>query len=310
MISLPIFALFILGSGFSQSFGSLVVCRLLAGIFASPPLSVGAGTNTDLWEPKDRAVMSTLFVLCPYLGPAFGCVASIPPILIIVTLTSLYSPVIGGFVAARKGWRWTQWTILFFAIAAYMLAVRMEETYKKTILRKRAKSLGLEAPKGPSGLAALKFLLHLTFFRPVVMLVTEPIVVALSLYIAFNFAVLYAFFAAFPLIFSSVYNFGVEQSGLIFLAVGIGCVLASITVILIDRLIYRKQLAQSHLQGREGVVAPEHRLYAAMIGSIGIPIGLFWFAWTARKGVHWMSPVAAAVPFAWGNLCVFVSVHY
>ena len=182
----------------------------------------------------------------------------------------------------------------------------MEETYKKTILRKRAKSLGLDRPQGPSGLAALKFLLHLTFFRPVHMLVTEPIVIAWSSYIAFNFAVLYSFFAAFPLIFSSVYNFDLEQTGLTFLAIGIGCILASMTFILIDRLVYRKHLAQSHLQGRDGVVAPEHRLYAAMIGSAGIPIGLFWFAWTARKEVHWMSPVAAAVPFAWGNLCVFV----
>ena len=182
----------------------------------------------------------------------------------------------------------------------------MEETYKKTILLKRAKSLGLETPKGPSGLAALKFLLHLTFFRPITMLVTEPIVIAWSSYIAFNFAVLYSFFAAFPLVFSSIYNFGPEQTGLTFLAIGVGCILATATFIIIDRLIYRKHHAQSHIQGHAGVVAPEHRLYAAMMGSIGIPFGLFWFAWTARKGIHWMSPVAAAVPFAWGNLCVFV----
>ena len=71
-ISLPVFALFILGAGLSQNFASLLICRLLAGIFGSPPLSVGAGTNTDLWEPKLRAVMSTFYVLCPYLGPSLG----------------------------------------------------------------------------------------------------------------------------------------------------------------------------------------------------------------------------------------------
>ena len=222
----------------------------------------------------------------------------------------LLSPVIGGFVAVRKGWRWTQWTILFFSIAAYALAARTEETYKKTILRKRAKSLGLEVPKGPTGLAALKFLLHITFFRPLTMLVSEPIVIAWAWYIAFNFAVLYSFFAAFPLIFSSVYDFDVEQTGLTFLAIGIGCILASISVVFIDRQVYRKQLTQSRLRDEDGAVAPEHRLYAAMIGSILIPLGLFWFAWTAREEVHWMSPVAAAVPFAWGNLCVFVSYSF
>ena len=56
----------------------------------------------------------------------------------------------------------------------------------------------------------------------------------------------------------------------------------------------------------KGLVEPEHRLYAAMIGGIGIPIGLFWFAWTARSDVHWASPVVSTIVFAWGNLCVFV----
>lgn len=72
MISLPLFALFIVGAGASQTLGSLVACRLLAGIFASPPLVVGAGTNADLWKPESRAVTATLFALCPYLGPALG----------------------------------------------------------------------------------------------------------------------------------------------------------------------------------------------------------------------------------------------
>lgn len=72
LLSMPIFALFILGAGWAQTFGGLVACRLLAGIFASPPLVVGAGTNADLWKPEDRAVATTLFALCPYLGPALG----------------------------------------------------------------------------------------------------------------------------------------------------------------------------------------------------------------------------------------------
>lgn len=72
MISLPIFALFTLGAGFAQTFGALVACRLLAGIFASPPLVVGAGTNADLWKPEHRALATTLFALCPFFGPALG----------------------------------------------------------------------------------------------------------------------------------------------------------------------------------------------------------------------------------------------
>ncbi len=77
LISMPLFALFTLSAGFSSSFASLTVCRFFAGMFGSPPLVVGAGTNADLWLPQSRAAMTTLFALCPYLGPAIGLVSSI-----------------------------------------------------------------------------------------------------------------------------------------------------------------------------------------------------------------------------------------
>ena len=44
-----------------------------------------------------------------------------------------------------------------------------------------------------------------------------------------------------------------------------------------------------------------------MIGSFLLPLGLFWFGWTARSDISWASPVVAIIPFAWGNLCLFVS---
>jgi hypothetical protein len=34
---------------------------------------------------------------------------------------------------------------------------------------------------------------------------------------------------------------------------------------------------------------------------------LQWFAWTAKRDVSWASPVVAAIPFAWGNLSIFLS---
>ena len=76
-----------------------------------------------------------------------------------------------------------------------------------------------------------------------------------------------------------------------------------------DRFTYRKEYEKSHKEGRAGIVPPEHRLYAAMMGSFGLPIALFWFGWTSRVDIHWISPVLAAIPFAWGNICVFVSLE-
>lgn len=138
------------------------------------------------------------------------------------------------------------------------------------------------------------------------MLCTEPIVAFLSLYVAFNFSVLFSFFAAFPYVFRTVYGFDTEQSGLVFLAIGIGCFLAIITVLFCDTFLYQPLVTKSHEEGKSGVVAPEYRLYPAMLGSFGLPVGLFWFAWSAKDDVHWIVPVIGAVPFAWGNLSVFI----
>jgi MFS family permease len=293
LITFPIAALWTLGAGYSHSITALLICRFFAGFFGSPTLAVGAGTNADVWPPLHRAVASALFLLAPFAGPGAG-------------------PIIAGYAAQYNGWRWTQWCALFFFVAVYVYSAFIKETYKKIILQTRAKKLGIPPPiqTGPARLAKFKFLITVTLFRPIHMIFTEPIVGFFSIYIAFNFSVLFGFFDAFPIVFQGVYGFDIGQSGLAWVSVLIGCAIAVATVIIIDRVIYRSHHHKSHKEGREGVVAPEHRLYAAMMGSLGIPIGLFWFAWTARKDVHWISPVLAALPFAWGNLCVFVSIPY
>lgn len=53
---------------------------------------------------------------------------------------------------------------------------------------------------------------------------------------------------------------------------------------------------------------PEHRLYAAMIASFGLPIKLFWFVWTSKSSVSWASTVVSTIPYAWGNLRVFLAI--
>jgi hypothetical protein len=130
-----------------------------------------------------------------------------------------------------------------------------------------------------------------------------------SLYTGFAFAVLFLFFAAFPYVFQRPpYSFTISQTGLTFLGIGLGVVLAAITGVVIDRKIYQAKHKKAIGEGRMHV-APEERLWNAMIGSFGIPVGLFWFAWTADRGVHWAVLCVAAVPFAWGNLCLFVSIE-
>ena len=69
---LPIFGLFTVGAGVSKNIASLVICRFFAGVFGSPALSVGAGTNADLFTPSKRGQAICFFVLAPFLGPVIG----------------------------------------------------------------------------------------------------------------------------------------------------------------------------------------------------------------------------------------------
>lgn len=133
---------------------------------------------------------------------------------------------------------------------------------------------------------------------------TEPIVAFICLYVSTEFGTLFGFFAGVPYTFHSVYDFPLEHSGLVFLSIAIGCVFGLVTIMLCDILIYQKQ----DVKGLPSHVPPEYRLYLALIGSIGLPVGLFWFAWAARLDISWASPAATIIPFAWGNLCVFVSM--
>ena len=181
---------------------------------------------------------------------------------------------IGGFAAQYKGWRWTQWCTIFIGLAAFALVLPLKETYKKVILLKRAKKYGVPGPPVPpvKGWAYWKLLLTITLLRPIHMLCTEPIVMFLSMYNAFTFSVLFAFFAAFPYTFESVYGFNTWQYGLTFLGILVGVLSAVGTTVLIDRNVYMKKHRQGVSEGKM-MVAPEHRLYAAMAGAFGVPIG-------------------------------------
>ncbi|PQE05229.1 major facilitator superfamily transporter protein [Rutstroemia sp. NJR-2017a BBW] len=290
LLSVPLGCIFTLGCGFSQTMAQLCVLRFFAGMAFSPSLAIGAGSIADCFPAEKRARPSAFYVMSPFLGPALG-------------------PVIGSFVTVRKSWRWTQWTLIFFSIFSFLPLLFTSETLHSRLLLTRAKKLGQPIPASPfpSTQAKIKFLLTVTLFRPIHMLFTEPIVAFLSLYVAFNFSVLFSFFAAFPYTFKKVYGFDTEQSGLVFLAIGVGCAFAIVTVVACDEWLYQPLVKKSHEEGRAGVVAPEFRLYPALMGSFGLPVGLFWFAWSAGEGAHWSVPVVGSVFFAWGNLSVFIA---
>ncbi|KAH6603791.1 MFS general substrate transporter [Trichoderma cornu-damae] len=277
-------ALFTLGSGFVHNFGALCFLRFLAGFFWAPVLANAPGSISETFMPKSRGPVSAFFILTPFLGPGLG-------------------PVIGSFVSVNKGWRWTEWTMLFFSALNIGLGLCIGETFHPILKRRLAKKRGIELAPLPPMSERIKTFAVVAAIRPIRMLFTEPIVSFICLYVAIDFGTLFSFFGGVPYTFGTVYHFTTEQSGLVFISIVIGCFLGVATIIACEVFMYRKQIPKYPPHK----VPPEHRLYPAMIGCFGLPAGLFWFAWTAREDISWASPAAAIIPFAWGNLCVFVS---
>lgn len=266
---------------------ALVSCRLFAGAFGAPSLAVGAGTVADVWDMEHGGGLAAVLVTqVAFLGPSLG-------------------PLIGGFtMQTRKNWRWLMWIMLILTGPIYVAVLCSKETSKKQILKRRAKERGLPAPPKTPLTEALKILVTITLFRPIRMLFTEPIVASITVYNAFVFGVLFAFFESYPYVFMGVYGFTSAQVGLAFMGVFLGTWLAVVTFVAIDKTVY----AQAKRRAPDGKPPPEERLYTSILGSFGIPISLFWFAWTARSDIHWSIPVLAGVPFGWGVVALFVSI--
>lgn len=108
-------------------------------------------------------------------------------------------------------------------------------------------------------------------FRPVQMLISEPIVLLYSIYNAFTFSVLFAFFEAYPFVFMGEYKFNIWQYGLTFLGIGCGVLLGALAAVVVDLVWYQKIVKENGDRFRNR--GPEQRLYIGMVGDLCLPIG-------------------------------------
>lgn len=297
IVSLPILMLFTMGVGLANNMRTILVLRFFVGYSALPALSIAGGTISDLWanDPIDMSLAMTIFCLAPFLGPVIG-------------------PVIGGYAAEYKNWKWpAAWVLMMFSGAILPFVLFCPETYKPIILRKRAAARGLNIIKEPYTKEKGKLMAKYILLLPMKMLFTDTIVLVMSIYIAFVFAVLFGFFEAFPVIFRGTYHMSLGNLGLPFIGVGLGLCFGVLFYAVLDRFYFFPKNPDGTRGKRdaEGNIVwdpPETKLLAGKVGAVCLPVALFWMGWTARHSVHWMAPTAAGFPFGFGLILVFFSV--
>lgn len=274
VVTTPVFALFMVGAGVSQSMQDLIICRFFAGVFASPNISNASATILDYTPHVHRGVSLGIYYSIPSVAATLG-------------------PLAGGFILQSRDWRWTQWVPIIIAAGTYLLVLLTRETYKGVILKRRARRLGLMDSSSQTisfGKTVRHFFVTL-IQRPLHMLVTEPIVTLVSSYNGLIYGLIYAYVVSIPWTFETYYNFDNPGQSLSYLGVSLGSLTACIPFSLIDIFFYQRRLRSWRQTHGSEQIPPENRLISAMAASFLLPISLVIAGWTAHYRVHWIVPI-------------------
>ena len=225
------------------------------------------------------------------------------------TCGPVLAPSISGFVAPVS-WRWTFWVGVIVAGLSLIVLLFLPETYGPTLLKRRAKQLQNQHPESnilsPLDLEkkGAKQMITVVLMRPLNMIAFEAIVLFTCLYLSLAYAIFYLFFEAYPLIFMGIYNMSTGVSGLAFLPILLGAMIALLIFLYYDTVLRKAQRAKKPWSQKEEY----RRLPLACFGGPLYVVSLFWLGWSARTDVHWIVPMLAGVPFGMGFMLIFMAL--
>lgn len=184
---------------------------------------------------------------------------------------------------------------------------------------------------------SLTLRLKIALTRPFYLMINEPIVLFMSVYLTFVYSLLYLFFFAFPISFAEVRNFSYGATGSTFVSIMIGLILAMICMPLQEKK-YRDRTQNGHYPVSTSLARflsriglrpvniktlllllllltfylhkQEARLYPMMIGSIVLPISLFLYAYTGgNAAISYVVPCVAGGIFGFSVILIYVSAN-
>ncbi|KAH8654645.1 major facilitator superfamily domain-containing protein [Tricladium varicosporioides] len=299
IISMFSFLVFLIPCAIAQNIQTLLVGRFLNGVAGSAFLSVSGGTVADLFIPSQIQLPMMFYTITPFIGPVLG-------------------PLIGGFISQFTSWRWGFYILLIWTGLLLACLMFVPETYHPVLLRRKAAALR-KSTKNPAYYSTsedaitsttISQALIISLYRPFQLLMLEPMCFCLCIYSAIVLGILYLFFGAFPLVFSTNHHFEHSQTGLTFLGLMVGMVIGVFTNPFWHKN-YLRLIRNANLEAenacREKPVRPdpEFRLPPAIIGGVLVTLGLFWFGWTTYVSVHWIVPIVGSGFFGLGMFLVF-----
>ena len=125
----------------------------------------------------------------------------------------------------------------FAGFCSLQIIFTIPETYAPIILLKKAKRLRKETGD-PNYYASLEKAervgiarrVNNVLGRPFAILIREPMLLAITIYMSFVYGCLYLLFEAYPIVFTEAHHFNAGVSGLMFLPLPVGGLIGVITV--------------------------------------------------------------------------------
>ncbi|KAK6201626.1 putative transporter [Scheffersomyces amazonensis] len=271
---------------------TIMICRFFAGFVGAAPLVVAPAVMADLFSAKARGTAIAVFAMVLFGGP-------------------MLAPILGGFTVKNPGlgWRWTSYFCALIGVLSFLMnTLVLEETHHAIILTQKAEKLrrrtgnwGIFAPHEEVNLS-FREIVEKNITRPIVMLVTEPILLLITIYNAFIYGMLYLFLTAIPLIFLGNYRFSQGVAELPYLAMLIGIFFGGLTIIFFEKRYNRAMDANG------GKPVPEERLPPMMVGSFFFAGGIFWLGWAGDYAdrVPWIVPTLGAGFIGYGLILIFL----
>ncbi|KAF7346931.1 MFS domain-containing protein [Mycena venus] len=283
---------FNLGCAFAPTTGALLGFRFLVGLSGSAPIACGGGVITDLFSERDRGAAMAIYSLGPLIGPVVG-------------------PIAGGFIIESIGVRWMFLIVAALGGVSSVIGLPfLRETYSPVIrLKKAKKAVDPEkvAERHPVLLREHQSKLHtlwINLSRPAILLFGSLICFMLSLYMAFIYGIYYLMFTTFDTLFSQTYGFSTGTGGLAYIPLGLGFIFSTAFSAKAGDKVYHYLVKKNGGKGE-----PEMRVPSLIAGSFFVPIGVFWYGWSAQAQLHWIMPMIGVAIFGFGMMASFLPIQ-
>lgn len=289
IITLFIFFILQIPTALVHNITGLCILRFISGLFASPCLATGAASVADVVALPHIPIAITFWALSSICAPSAG-------------------PLFGAILTVKANYHWSFWFVCITSgVSFVVLGAMLPESYSKTILYRKAERI--RALTGNHNILSeghievsqttKREMLIETLWRPIEVIIFEPVVLLINVYIGLVYSVMYLWFDAFPIVFLDTNGFTLVEMGVAYMCILVGILVAASIYV---PLIYHK-FTKRLLDGKE--VLPEVFIPIAIVGSVLMPIGVFIFGWTTARDLHWIGPLIGAAVFAAGGFLIF-----